>query len=102
MWMVDFSPAVYDKYRLRGSVRIHDRYVREYTIRTDFYVQITPYNTQYVYISCANYTIGYIVRTDFPVQITRYDTLYVRIYPYKLHDMYGNTYAFSMLVRERF
>ena len=32
------------------NVRIHDTYVIEYTIRTDFSVQITRYDTQYVWI----------------------------------------------------
>ena len=90
MWIVDFSPAVYDEYRLQGSVRIDDTYVWEYTIRTDFSVKITRYDTQYVRIfprklheaihstyrfPPANYTKQYTERTDFPVQITQYDTL---------------------------
>ena len=78
--MVDFSPAVYNKYRLRGGVRIHNTYGLFHT----------------------NYMIRYTVRTDFPVQITRYDTQYVRISPYKLHDTYGNTYVFSIFVHKRF
>ena len=76
-----------------GFVRIHDTYLREYSIRTDFSVLITWYDTQYVQIfprklhetiHCTyafpgtNYTIRYIVRTEVsksprgPVWIIRY------------------------------
>ena len=69
------------------KLRIHDTYVWEYTIRTDFSVQITRYDTQCVRIfprtlhdtilstyvfPRTNYTIWYIVHTDLPVRITQY------------------------------
>ena len=64
------------------GVRIHDTYVTEDSMRTDFSLQLTRCNTQYIRFSRANYTKQYIVRTDFPVQITQYDTLYTRNYRY--------------------
>ena len=60
-------------------MRIHNAYVREYAIRTDFSVRITQYDTQCVRIfprklhetihftyvfPRTNYTIRYIVRTE--------------------------------------
>ena len=109
--MVYFSRAVYEKYRLRGSVRIHNTNIFSrasylYTIRTcenTQYVRTFPHKLNYTIHSAhgfprTNYTIRYLVRTDLPVQITLYDRLYVRISLYELHDTYG----FSMFVRERF
>ena len=64
------------------SVIIHDTYMREYSIRTDFSVRITQYDTQCVRIfprklhktihstygfPRKNYTIRYIVRTEISI-----------------------------------
>ena len=75
----EYTIRTWENIQYIQSVRIHDMYIREYSIRTDFLVQITRYDTQYVQIfphklhetihstyvfSCTNYTMRYIVRTE--------------------------------------
>ena len=96
----EYTIRTWDNMQYVWSARIHNTYVREYSIRTESSVRITRYNTHCVRIfprkwhktihstygfPCTNYTIRYIVRTEVskfprgPVWITRYvRTLNVR------------------------
>ena len=75
----EYTISTWESIQYVGSVRIHDTYVREYSIRTDFSVRITRYDTQCVRIfprelhktihstygfPRTNYTIQYIVCTE--------------------------------------
>ena len=77
MW--EYTVRTWENIQYVRSVRIHDTYMREYSIRTDFSVRIKRYDTQCVQISprklhktihstyvfpCTNYTIQYIVRME--------------------------------------
>ena len=89
-------------------MRIHDTYMREYSMRTDFSVRLTRYDTQYVRIfprklhetihstyrfPRTNYTIQYIVRTEVSIVPRGPVWSTVRI---------TRTYGLSMFIRERF